>query len=53
MWEYFLGMMGELLTNMYHSTLQGYIGVNLIFAYMAMIIIVGVWRAVQAAKADH
>lgn len=53
MFQYFLQTVGELLNNMYHSTLQGYIGVSLIFAYMTMIVIVGICRSVQAAKEDH
>jgi hypothetical protein len=53
MFDYILQVIGELLVNMYHSTLQGYIGVNAIFGYMTLIIIVGIWRSVQAAKEDH
>lgn len=53
MFEYSLEVIGELLTNMYHSTLQGYIGVSMIFGYMTFIIIVGIWRSVQTAKEDH
>jgi hypothetical protein len=53
MFDYILQVIGELLVNAYHSTLQGYIGVSAIFGYMTFIIIVGVWRSLQAAKEDH
>lgn len=39
----------ELIGNMYHSTPQGFLGVSLIFAYLALILIVAMVRIKQGA----
>jgi hypothetical protein len=39
-----MSVLGELLTNAYHSTAQGYLGVSLIYIYMATIVGVALYR---------
>lgn len=48
-----MGVIGELMSNMAHSTTQGTIGVSLIFIYMAWIVIMAVIRIQQGKKEDH
>ncbi|WP_461211513.1 hypothetical protein [Desulfocurvus sp. DL9XJH121] len=42
-----MSVVGELITNAYHSTPQGYLGVSLIFIYMAVIVGVALYRIKQ------
>ena len=46
-------MIGELLTDMAHSTSQGTVGVSLIFIYLAWIITVALIRIQQGKKEGH
>ena len=39
-----MSVVGELISNAYHSTAQGYLGVSLIFIYMAVIVGVALYR---------
>ena len=45
-------MLGELLSGMSHSTTQGFVGVTLIFVYMAWIITIGLIRVKEAMEED-
>ncbi len=40
----------ELLHNMYNSTPQGFLGVSLIFGYMALILVIALVRIKQNAS---
>lgn len=42
-----MGVIGELLTNMYHSSAQGYLGVSLIYIYMVAIVGTALYRIKQ------
>jgi hypothetical protein len=46
-------MIGELISDMAHSTGQGMIGVSLIFIYLAWIISVALIRIQQGKKEGH
>jgi hypothetical protein len=46
-------MLGELISDMAHSTTQGMIGVSLIFIYMAWIIVTALVRIHQGKKEGH
>jgi hypothetical protein len=50
---YIFDIIGELLNNMYHSSLRGYIGVNAIYGYLTLMVIVGVWRIFDLHKKHH
>lgn len=50
---YIFDMIGELLNNMYHSSLRGYIGVNAIYGYLTLMVVVGVWRIFDLHKKHH
>jgi len=43
----------ELVQDMWNSTIQGHVGVSLIFGYMAFIVSIGLWRIVQGCKKGH
>ncbi len=45
-------MLGELISGMSHSTTQGFVGVTLIFVYLAWIITIGLLRVQEAKEAD-
>lgn len=46
-------MIGELLSGMAHSTGPGFVGVSLIFIYLAWILTIGVIRIKEARAEDH
>ena len=46
-------MIGELISDMAHSTGQGMIGVSLIFIYLAWIICTALIRIQQGKKEEH
>ena len=46
-------MIGELIGNMAQSTIQGFVGVSLIFIYLAWILSLGLIRVGEAYKEDH
>ncbi|MCM0756335.1 hypothetical protein M7784_13950 [Desulfovibrio aminophilus] len=46
-------MIGELISDMAHSTTQGMIGVSLIFIYLAWIVSVAFIRIQQGKKEEH
>ncbi len=46
-------MIGELLSGMAHSTGPGFVGVSLIFIYLAWMLTMAGIRIRQAMKADH
>ncbi|WP_243545805.1 hypothetical protein [Pseudodesulfovibrio tunisiensis] len=46
-------MIGELLSGMAHSTGAGFVGVSLIFIYLAWIITIGLIRVREAMQEDH
>ena len=46
-------MIGELISSMAQSTIQGFVGVSLIFVYLAWIIGLGLIRVGEAYKEDH
>lgn len=48
-----MSMVSELVTNMGHSTQQGFIGVTAIYVYMAIIVSVAFVRIRQFLKEDH
>ncbi len=45
-------MIAELISGMAHSTTQGFVGVTLIFVYMAWIIAIGLIRVNEAMEED-
>ena len=48
-----MSMVSELVTNMGHSTEQGFIGVTAIYVYMAIIVTTAFIRIRQFLKEDH
>ena len=46
-------MIGELFTGMAHSSGPGFVGVSLIFIYLAWIVTIGVIRVREAMQEDH
>lgn len=46
-------MIGELLSGMMNSTGPGFVGVSLIFIYLAWIVVIGCIRVGEAMKEDH
>ena len=46
-------MVSELLTNMGHSTPQGFLGVIAIFIYMALIVGTAMYRIKKGDHLDH
>ena len=48
-----MSMVSELVTNMGHSTEQGFFGVSAIYVYMAFIVTVPFIRIRQFLKEDH
>lgn len=46
-------MIGELLHGMAHSSGPGFVGVSLIFIYLAWILTIGVIRVKEAMNEDH
>ena len=46
-------MIGELLSGMTHSSGPGFVGVSLIFVYLAWIITIGIIRVREAMQSDH
>jgi hypothetical protein len=46
-------MFAELFWNAIHSTPQGYLGVSLIYAYMALIVGTAFYRIYQNSKHPH
>ncbi len=48
-----MGVIGELIGNMGHSTTQGTIGVSLIFIYLAWIVVMALIRIEQGKKEGH
>ena len=46
-------MIGELLSGMAHSTGPGFVGVSLIFIYLAWILTIGIIRVKEAMNEDH
>ena len=46
-------MLGELFGNMMHSTVQGFIGVTGIFAYLAAIVIAALYRIKEGMNEHH
>jgi hypothetical protein len=46
-------MIGELLSGMAHSSGPGFVGVSLIFIYLAWIITIGCIRVKEAMNEDH
>jgi hypothetical protein len=49
---YAIETISELITNMGHSTDQGFVGVSLIFIYLAWIVAMALWR-INQSKHDH
>jgi len=48
-----MSMVSELVTNMGHSTEQGFFGVTAIYVYMAIIVTFAFIRIRQFLKEDH
>ncbi|KHK01133.1 hypothetical protein [Desulfovibrio sp. TomC] len=48
-----MSMVSELITNMGHSTEQGFFGVTAIYIYMAIIVATAIVRIRQFLKEDH
>ena len=48
-----MSMVSELVTNMGHSTEQGFFGVTAIYIYMGIIVTVAFIRIRQFLKEDH
>ena len=48
-----MSIIHQLIDNALHSTPQGYLGVSLIFIYMAIIVGTAVYRIYQNVKHDH
>ncbi|WP_165352057.1 hypothetical protein [Solidesulfovibrio carbinolicus] len=48
-----MSMVSELITNMGHSTEQGFFGVTAIYVYMAIIVTTAFIRIRQFMKEDH
>ncbi len=48
-----MSVVSELVTNMGHSTEQGFFGVTAIYVYMAIIVGVAFFRIRQFLKEDH
>ena len=48
-----MSMVSELITNMGHSTEQGFFGVTAIYVYMAIIVATAFIRIRQFLKEDH
>ncbi|MEF2146401.1 MAG: hypothetical protein V3573_13230 [Desulfovibrionaceae bacterium] len=46
-------MIGELLSGMAHSSTQGFVGVSLIFVYLAWIVAIAMIRIKETKQADH
>jgi hypothetical protein len=46
-------MIGELLSGMAHSSGAAFVGVSLIFVYLAWILTIGVIRVKEAMNEDH
>lgn len=45
-------MLGELISGMAHSTTQGFVGVTLIYVYLAWIVTIGLIRVKEAMEED-
>ena len=48
-----MSIVSELVTNMGHSTEQGFFGVTAIYIYMAIIVTAALVRIRQSLKNDH
>lgn len=48
-----MSVVSELITNMGHSTEQGFFGVSAIYIYMAIIVIAAFYRIRKMAKEHH
>jgi hypothetical protein len=48
-----MSVVSELVTNMGHSTEQGFFGVTAIYIYMAIIVTAAIYRIRQFLKEDH
>lgn len=48
-----MSMVSELVTNMGHSTDQGFFGVTAIYVYMVIIVVAAFVRIRQSLKHDH
>ncbi len=46
-------MIGELITNMGHSSTAGFVGVSLIFVYLAWIVAMALVRIQQGKHEEH
>ena len=46
-------MVGELVGNMMHSTVQGFIGVTVIFIYLAAIVLAAAYRIKEGMNEHH
>ena len=46
-------MIGELINNMGHSSTAGFVGVSLIFVYLAWILYMAFYRIEQGKKEDN
>ncbi|MDI3492390.1 MAG: hypothetical protein PWP17_272 [Desulfomicrobiaceae bacterium] len=46
-------MIGELVTNMLHSTVPGFIGVTVIFVYLATIVWAAMYRIKEGGHLEH
>ncbi len=46
-------MLGELIGNALHSSVQGFIGVTAIFTYLAVIIIAAAYRIKEGMNEHH
>jgi putative effector of murein hydrolase LrgA (UPF0299 family) len=46
-------MIGELVTNMLHSTVPGFIGVTVIFVYLAAIVWAAMYRIKEGGHLEH
>lgn len=48
-----MSVVSELITNMGHSTEQGFFGVSAIYIYMAIIVTAALYRIRKMAKEHH
>lgn len=46
-------MIGELIHNMGHSSTAGFVGVSLIFVYLAWILYMAIYRIEEGKKEGH
>jgi hypothetical protein len=51
--ELVMSVVSELITNMGHSTEQGFFGVTAIYVYMAIIVVSALYRIRKMAKEHH